>query len=84
MAFFRMSKLMVEYFEISGTQANPDKFQRMLPNCAKIVGDFAITVEGSEITFVSETNALGVCKVEQLSFNAHVDHMCTKAGRQLS
>ena len=33
---------------------------------------------------MSEINALGVCIDEQLSFNAHVDRICTKAGRQVS
>ena len=78
------AKLMVEWFEINAMQANPDKFQGMLLKGAKIVGDFAITVEGTEIAFVSEINALGVCIDDQLSFNAHVDRICTKAGRQVS
>ena len=56
----------------------------MLLKGAKTVGDFAITVEGTEIAFVSEINALGVCIDDQLSFNAHVDRICTKAGRQVS
>ena len=66
------AKLMVEWFEINAMQANPDKFQGMLLKGAKTVGDFAITVEGTEIAFVSEINALGVCIDDQLSFNAHV------------
>ena len=78
------AKLMVEWFEINAMQANPDKFQGMLLKGAKTVGDFAITVEGTEIAFVSEINALGVCIDDQLSFDAHVDHICTKAGRQVS
>ena len=78
------AKLMVEWFEINAMQANPDKFQGMLLKGAKTVGDFAITVEGTEIAFVSEINALGVCIDDQLSFNAHVDRICTKAGRQVS
>ena len=75
---------MVEWFEINAMQANPDKFQGMLLKGAKTVGDFAVTVKGTEIAFVSEINALGVCIDDQLSFNAHVDHICTKAGRQVS
>ena len=51
---------MVEWFEINAVQANPDKFQGMLLKDAKTVGDFTITVEGTEIAFVSEINALGV------------------------
>ena len=47
-------------------------------------GGVAITGEGTEIAFMSEINALGVCIDEQLSFNAHVYRMCTKAGRQVS
>ena len=47
------------------------------------MGVFAITGEGTEIAFMSEINALGVCIDEQLSFNAHVDHICTMAGRQV-
>ena len=78
------AKLMMEWFEINAIQANPDKFQGMLLKGAKTLGDFAITVEGTEIPFVSEINALGVCKDDQLSFNAHVDRICTKAGRQVS
>ena len=78
------AKLMVEWFEINAMQANPDKFRGMLLKGAKTVGDFAITVEGTEIAFVSEINALGVCIDDQLSFNAHVDRICTKAGRQVS
>ena len=78
------AKLMVEWFEINAMQAIPDKFQGMLLKCAKTMGDFAITVEGTEIAFVSEINALGVCIDDQLSFNAHVDRICTKAGRQVS
>ena len=78
------AKLMVEWFEINAMQANPDKFQGMLLKGAKTVGNFAITVEGTEIAFVSEINALGVCIDDQLSFNAHVDPICTKAGRQVS
>ena len=54
------AKLMVEWFEINAMQANPDKFQGMLLKDAKTVGDFTITVEGTEIAFVSEINALGV------------------------
>ena len=65
-------------------QANPDKFQGMLLKGAKTVGDFAITVEGTVIAFVSEINVLGVCIDDQLSFNAHVDRIYTKAGRQVS
>ena len=53
-------KLMVEWFEINAVQANPDKFQGMLLKDAKTVGDFTITVKGTEIAFVSEINALGV------------------------
>ena len=41
-------------------------------------------LEGTEITFMLEINALGLCKDEQLSFNAHVNHICTKADRQVS
>ena len=78
------AKLMVDWFEINAMQANPDKFQGMLLKGAKTVGDFANTVQGTEITFVSEINALGVCIDDQLSFNAHVDRICTKAGRQVS
>ena len=77
-------KLMVEWFEINAVQANPDKFQGMLLKDAKTVGDFTITVEGTEIAFVSEINALGVWIDDQLSFNAHVDRICTKASRQIS
>ena len=75
---------MVEWFEINAVQANPDKFQGMLLKDAKTVGDFTITVEGTEIAFVSEINALGVWIDDQLSFNAHVDRICTKASRQVS
>ena len=75
---------MVEWFEINAMQANPDKFQGMLLKGAKTVGDFAVTVKGTEMAFASEINALGVCIDDQLSFNAHVDHICTKAGRQVS
>ena len=78
------AKLMVECFEINAMQANPDKFQGMLPKGAKTVGDLAITVEGIELALVSEINVLGVCIDDQLSFNAHVDRICTKAGRQVS
>ena len=60
-------KLMVEWFEINAMQANPDKFQGMLLKDAKTVGDFTITVEGTEIAFVSEINALGVWIDDQLS-----------------
>ena len=75
---------MVEWFEINAMQANPDKFQGMLLKGAKTVGDFTITVEGTEIAFLSEINALGVWMDDQLSFNAHVDRICTKASRQVS
>ena len=78
------AKLVVEWFEINAMQANPDKFQGMLLKGAKTVGDFAITVEGTEIAFVSEINAWGVCIDDQLSFNAHVNRICAKAGRQVS
>ena len=77
-------KLMVEWFEINAMQANPDKFQGMLLKGAITVGDFAITVEGTEIAFVSEINALGVCINDQLPFNAQVDRIYTKMGRQVS
>ena len=62
------AKLMVEWFEINAMQANPDKFQGMLLKGAETVGDFAITVEGTKIAFVSEINALGVCIDDQLFF----------------
>ena len=78
------AKLMVEWFEINAMQANPDKFQGILLKGAKTVGDFTITVEGTEIAFVSEINALGVCIDDQSSFNAHVDRICTKASRQVN
>ena len=73
------AKLTVEWFEINAMQSNPDKFQGMLLKGAVTVGDCAITVEVTEIAFVSEINALGVCIDDQLSLNAHVDHICTKS-----
>ena len=48
-------------------QANSDTFQSMLLKGTKSVGGFAITVEGTEIAFVS-----GVCTDEWLSLSAHM------------
>ena len=73
------AKLMVEWFEINVMQANPDKFQGMLLKGAKTVGDFANTVEGTEIAIVSEINALCVYIDDQLPSNAYADRICTKA-----
>jgi hypothetical protein len=73
----------INWFTENGMQANPSKFQFMVPSLSG--GNFEITLNDS-VTLKSENEvkALGVVIDSKLSFQQHTRKCCRKAGLQLN
>ena len=74
----------VQWFDVNGMQANPEKFQFMLLSRVPL-NEQCITL-GKDTVLSSEAcvKVLGVMIDEKLNFSEHVSVLCKKAARQLN
>ena len=63
------------------TQLN---FRGLLPKGNKQASELRVSVIGKEIEFLKSITVLGICIDKNLTFDEHVNDICTKASRQIS
>ena len=71
---------MLSWFNFNGMKANPDKCHLLLSsneNCNALIGNY--TIENSK-----QQKLLGVLLDNNLSFEKHINNLCTKASQKLS
>ena len=78
------AEVTVQWFFDNAMEANPTKFQGLLLKGNKQASEFSVSVQGKEIEFSKSITALGICIDENLTFDEHVNDICTKASRQIS
>ena len=78
------AEVTVQWFFDNAMEANPTKFQGLLLKGNKQASEFSVSVQGQEIEFSKSITALGICIDENITFDEHVNDICTKASRQIS
>ena len=75
--------LMTEWFNMNGMQANPDKYQVItFGNKSDVFSE--ITVKGIKLVCKSEVLLLGIQIDSALNFNKQIQHVYSKASRQIN
>ena len=65
-------------------QANPDKFQAIIPGKSGHENCTSLTICGSEIKCEDSVKLLGVTIDFMLNFDTHVSDICRKAAKQIN
>ena len=60
------------------------KFQGIILKRKIYASEFKFSIKGQDIDFSDPIIVLGICMVENLTFDIHVNNICLKASRQLS
>jgi hypothetical protein len=77
------SKQAIEWFSLNGMKANPNKFQALYLN-KRHTSDATFNIEQSVISPEESVKLLGVEFDNDLSFNNHVNNICSKASKQIN
>jgi hypothetical protein len=78
---------LVNWFQLNGMKANPDKFQAILFSPSPLLSkDFNVKIENTSDTIKGSVSVklLGVTIDSRLCFDDHVDNICLKSGRQVN
>ena len=78
------AEVTVKWFSENSMQENPLKFQGILLKGNKDCSDFKVSIRGQDINFFKSITALGICIDENLTFDNHVNNICSKASRQIN
>jgi hypothetical protein len=80
------ARVAITWFKDNLMEANPSKFQAMLisPKRGEAVTDFDLEFDGISIQGERSVKLLGVQFDQDLSFDKHIQSICSKAGAQLN
>ena len=74
----------IKWFGDNKMQANPDKFQAIIPGKSGHENCTSLTICGSEIKCEDSVKLLGVTIDFMLNFDTHVSDICRKAAKQIN
>ena len=78
------AEVTVRWFCENAMEANPSKSQGILFKGNKQADDFKLSVNEHDIEFSKSMTSLGICIIDTLTFDSHINDICLKASRQIS